>query len=61
MRMKAKKYGINFLVANYLQQKSLSHIFWLSFSSSKVCKQGVLSYIFIFKNMGISDELIKTT
>jgi len=36
-------------------------MFWLSFSSSKIYKQGVLSYIFIFKNMGICDESIKMT
>ncbi len=28
MRMKAKTYGINCLVANYLQLKNLSHMFW---------------------------------
>jgi superfamily I DNA and/or RNA helicase len=44
MRMKAKTYEINFLVANHLQLniflvsndlqlKSLSHMFWLSISS----------------------------
>jgi hypothetical protein len=49
----------NVFVANYLQLKSLSHMFCLSFSSSKVYKQGVLFYIFIFKNMGILDESIK--
>jgi hypothetical protein len=31
-----------YLVANDLQLKNLSHMFWLSFSSWKVCKQGVL-------------------
>jgi len=29
MKMKAKTYGINFLIAKYLQLKSLSHIFFL--------------------------------
>jgi hypothetical protein len=36
-------------------------MFWLSISIWKVYKQGVLSYIFVFKNMGIWDEPIKTT
>jgi hypothetical protein len=34
-------------------------MFWLSFSSSKVYKQGVLPYIFILKNMGPWGEPIK--
>jgi hypothetical protein len=66
MKMKAKTFGINFLVASCLQLKmligkdlqlkSLFHMFLLSFSSWKVYKQGVLSYIFIFKKMGVWDE-----
>jgi hypothetical protein len=61
MRMKAKTYGINLLIANNLQLKSLPHMIWFSFLSWKIYKQGVLSYIFIFKNMAIWDESMKTT
>jgi hypothetical protein len=46
MRMKVKTYEINFLIASHLQVKSLSHMFWLSFSSWKVYKQCVLSLHF---------------
>ncbi len=69
--MKTKTYGISFLVASHLQLNIFS-CKWLVTKKLipfvlafililKVYKQGVLFYIFIFKNMGIWDESIKMT
>jgi hypothetical protein len=49
------------LVANELQLKNLSHMFWLPSHLEKYINKVFCLYNFIFKNMDKLDEPLKTT